>query len=44
MCTHDQVLFVAGGRRFVPLARLPARRPADLDAALSALAAELRLP
>lgn len=44
VCTHDQVLFVVGGRRFVPLARLPARRPADLDAALSALAAELRLP
>jgi hypothetical protein len=44
VCTQDQVLFVAGGRRFVPLARLPARRPADLDAALSALAAELRLP
>ena len=43
VCTGDQVLFVAGGRRAIPLSRLP-RRPADLDAAIRALIAELRAP
>lgn len=42
VCIVDQVVFVMGGSRVVPLARLQGRRPADLDAAMSALVAELR--
>jgi hypothetical protein len=42
ICISDQVIFVAGGSRAIPLNRLRRRRPADLDAAIGALIAELR--
>jgi hypothetical protein len=44
VCISDQMIFVAGGNRAIPLDRLARNRPADLDAAMGALVAELRAP
>lgn len=44
VCISDQMIFVAGGSRAVPFDRLARNRPADLDAAINALVAELRAP
>ncbi|HEY6276860.1 MAG TPA: hypothetical protein VIX86_11070 [Streptosporangiaceae bacterium] len=44
VCISDQMIFVAGGSRAIPLDRLARHRPADLDAAIGALVAELRAP
>jgi hypothetical protein len=44
VCAVDQVAFGAGGSRVLPVTRLLARRPGDVDAAMNALVAELRAP